>query len=218
MLERDLSGPVSEWMQSQGFTPYAEVSAVGYTIDLVGRKGAELLAVEMKRTLSKAVIHQAYRCDLFTPLRYAAVGSRPKSAGVERCRRSGIGLLAIAGGGVTVILEPRDGGRQAPKPYARAMHRALDNMTPGGTGGVPCMKGVGPAQECFERVAAYRQKCPLASWREIFENVPNHYANHASMRGAMCVVQNGRFKSEPLAGAGRGDNEVALAGSSPPPT
>ncbi|HLL74833.1 MAG TPA: hypothetical protein VK421_06175 [Pyrinomonadaceae bacterium] len=189
-------------MRDLGFTPYAEVSCVGYTIDLVGRKGTELLAVEMKRTLSGAVIRQAYRCDLFTRLRYAAVGTKPRAAGVARCQRVGVGLLSVVGDQVTVLVEPGAAdGRGTPQfdgHYARAMHKVLDAREPGGVGGVPCTKGVGPAQECFERVTAYRQTRPLASWREIFENVPNHYANHASLRGAMTVVQNGRFSSEPL--------------------
>jgi hypothetical protein len=190
-MESDLSQPVSDWMKAQGFTPYAEVSLPwrANAVDLIGRRGDELVAVELKRSLTSYVMHQAYRCNSFTPLCYAAVGTKPKAAGLERCRKLGIGLLCVAEGRADVAVEP-DYPFDAPNEgYVRRVHAMLDRMTPGGLGGVPCMKGTGPAQECYERVRAYRADNPRARWREVFEAVPNHYLDYKSLCGAMRIVE-----------------------------
>jgi hypothetical protein len=204
MLERDLSQPVSDWMSGMGFTPYAEVPFPmdGFPVDLIGRCDDELLTVELKRSLTERVIQQAAMCDLITDRRYAAVGTKPKAAGVERCRKLGIGLLSVVGGVVAVLVEPREihpSTAWIRDTYRAAVLKSLDVMTPNGTGGVPCMKGIGPAQECYDRVQIYRAAHPFAAWREIFREVPNHYNDYKSMCGAMRIVGERRcFKSEPL--------------------
>lgn len=113
MLESDLSQPVSDWLVSRGFTPYAEVPVPYWgprVTDLVGRKGTELIAVELKRSLTRTVIHQTYICDLITDQRHAAVGTRPSQTGIDLCRKQGIGLLSVRNGVVSVILNPRASG------------------------------------------------------------------------------------------------------------
>ena len=100
-LESDLSEPISQWLISLGFTPYAEIPFPHYgprTIDFIARKNSELIAVELKRTLTKEVIHQTYLSDLITPRRYAAVGTLPRAAGIQRCAELGLGLLSIIDG------------------------------------------------------------------------------------------------------------------------
>jgi hypothetical protein len=198
-VECDLSRPVSDWMASMGYTPYAEVPfpQSNHPIDLVGRNGREIITVELKVSLTKKLIHQAYICDLITDKRYAAVGTKPKAKGIEECKRHGIGLLSVIAGKVNVIVEHREKNPDTTwvrRTYAESMHRNLDVMTPNGLGGVPCMKGIGPAQECFDRVCAYRIKHPKAKWREIFNAVHNHYESSNSMCGAMRVVMRQRAK------------------------
>jgi len=198
--ESDLSKPVSDWLISRGFVPYAEVPFPHdgpRTIDIVGRKDSDLITVELKRSLSRGVIHQTAVCDLITNQRYAAVGTRPSQKGIDRCRQLGIGLLSIRDSAVSVIVQPRsreevEGQEWMRANYADRVHRSLDRMRPHGTGGVPCLKGVGPAQECYNRVQQYLNARPNARWREIFENVHNHYASHVSMCSAMKAVADGR--------------------------
>lgn len=201
MLESDLSQPVSDWLVSRDFTPYAEVSVPYYgprVIDLVGRRGCELIAVELKRSLTRAVIHQTYICDLFTDERYAAVGTKPNEAGINMCRKSGIGLLSVRGGAVNVILNPRPSGFATGErdfirqDWARKIHAQLDHAEPFGIAGMPCRKGVGPAQECYDRVQEYLKANTAATWKEIFANVRNHYVSAKSMCSAMKVVAEGR--------------------------
>lgn len=199
MLECDLSKPVSDWLVSRGFTPYAEVGLPYDTrvIDLVGRKGDELIAVELKRCLTRTVIHQTYICDLFTDQRYAAVGTRPNENGTAICRRHGIGLLSIRDGQVNVILNPRPseavaGSDSIRQNWQQRLIAALDQMEPFGIAGMPCRKGIGPAQECYDRVQEYLKTNAAATWKEIFANVNNHYVSAKSMCGAMKAVAEAR--------------------------
>lgn len=202
MLETDLSEPVSLWLISIGFTPYAEIPFPHYgprTIDIIARKDSELITVELKRTLTKDVIHQASLCDLITPRRYAAVSTVPRPAGIARCAHLGVGLLSIINSCVTVILEPKQRPNIVPTEnhYPAAIHKVLDNMTPRGIAGRPCRKGEGPAQACYDRVTAYRQQHPNASWKQIFTALSTHYNDHKSLASSMRIVQKTRTKRGP---------------------
>lgn len=201
MLESDLSEPVSDWLVARGFTPYAEVPVPYWgprVIDLVGRNGSELIAVELKRCLTRSVIHQTYICDLITDQRYAAVGTRPSQTGIALCRKQGIGLLSVRNGAVSVILNPRPSGfatgeRDAIRQdWAKKINAVLDHAEPFGIAGMPNRKGVGPAQECYNRVQEYLATNERASWRQIFANVRNHYVSPKSMCSAMKAVAEGR--------------------------
>lgn len=199
MLESDLSKPVCDWLTARGFTPYAEVEFPrdNRTIDLVARKDADLIAIELKRSLTRSVIRQAFLCDLITDQRYAAVATRPSQKGIDQCRRSGIGLLSVRDGVVNVILQPREVETIKEQSwirndYASNIHRILDRMEPNGIAGVPCRKGIGPAQECFDRVQTYLTQNSAATWSEIFANVSNHYVSARSMCGAMKAVAESR--------------------------
>jgi hypothetical protein len=199
MLETDLSEPISLWLINLGYTPYTEVPVpyCARRVDFIARKNSELLAIELKQTLTKAVIHQAYICDLITPLRYAAVGTLPRPAGIKRCSELGIGLLSVINQQVSVILEPeiRHSIRRDRNHHPSSIHNLLDRTTPHGIAGRPCLKGEGPAQSCFNKVTEYRKQHPRASWKQIFAAVPNHYANEKSLASSMSTVAADRGES-----------------------
>lgn len=210
MKESDLSAPVSAWLEGRGYEVFAEVFYGGRVVDLVGRKGDVLVCVELKRYLTRtgksSVINQARDDMLATPNVYVAVGSVPKDKGVISCLVWGIGLLVVKDGKVKVRCEPRREGR--PGYYSKVLHARLNRRRPGGTGGVPSKKGAGPAQEVEGRVAAYRRGHRGASWRDVYENVENHYKNAASLERAMAKLQDRRFRSEMrkmAAGAEKGE-------------
>lgn len=219
-MESDLSKPVSDWLTAQGFTPYAEVQFPGDhrgNIDLIGKRGTEVIAVELKRSLTRSVVHQAYMCGLITDQRYAAVGTRPSKAGVAQCRKVGIGLLSVRNGVVDVVTSPSQEGALgafAYPSYLSTLYKILDRMKPHGVGGVPCMKGVGPAQDCYNRVQSYLEVFPEATWRQIFNGVHNHYGSPSSMCGAMRVVAERRRERMP-AGVFSGRNVTIGGGSQP---
>lgn len=200
-MEVNLSPHVSDWMRSLGFTPYAEVpfpSSMN-VIDLVGRNAeGELLAVELKRSLTKEVIRQTYRADLITARCYAGVGTKPSRKSLAEAEKCGIGVVSVVAGCVRVVLEPRE---KHPDDSFRRHYRQkicvyLDHMKPDGTAGRPCVKGEGAAQECYAAVQAYRAQHPKATYREMFGVIPNHYDSHKSMCAAMRMVEVRRAFAE----------------------
>lgn len=192
--EAKMSPVVSEWIHSQGFTPYAEVPFRSRTVDFVGLSDSFLIAVEMKTSLNHSVFMQAYGNMIFAENSYAAVSSKPKPKTLERAKIFGVGVLHI-GNTVTVLSEP-GGKRESIESYVTDMRQWLKRMTPGGTAGMPMIAGVGPAQSVFDAVAEYRKTHPNASWQEIFANVPNHYKHAKSMQCALSWVPFRRARIE----------------------
>lgn len=181
MKESDLYPAVKAWLEAFGCVVYPEVHIYHRPVDVVGI-GPMIIGVEMKLCLSKKVVQQAYTLCLSCDRSYVAVASRPKNIGLAAS--AGIGVLRVHGGSVEVLSESAH--REPPSQYHRKNLVDLCSRLPtDGIGGVPNLDGVGPAQDCAKRVEAYRAVNPGASWKDIFANVPNHYANAKSMQGAL---------------------------------
>lgn len=183
--ESQMSLPVMSWLQQRGRIPYAEVRHRGYWVDIVaiGDMGEELVAVEMKTSLTKQVIRQAYMTNLFADYSYCAVLASPRTSSLAACFGQGIGVLRVQDGRVTVLAEAKN--NEPPEWNKRPIINALRLRPPGGVAGKPTLKGEGPAQDCARRVKRWRLEHPESTWAEIYTNVENHYANMASMRGAL---------------------------------
>jgi hypothetical protein len=182
MKEADLYPAVKAWLEGQRLKAYPEVPLQHRPIDVVGIGDAVTVGIEMKRHMSQKVIYQAATLSLSCDRSYVAVGSKPRS--LEQARRLGIGVLRVAKGMVEVLLESAHQGTPTPH-YRDQLRTKCARMTGEGVGGVPCLDGVGPAQDCKRRVEAYKKENPEAGWGEIWLKVPNHYASAKSMAGAL---------------------------------
>lgn len=182
--EVELSDPVTQWLKAQGCAVYAEVPFYGRAVDLVGENEDKQIAVELKQCFTQRLKHQAVVLQLATVYVYCAIISKPTKKSLETCKQLGLGLLRVQVSSVEVLLEPEQ--RIEPSKHWRFK---LKYHPKGGQGGLPQLKGCGPAQECFKRVEEYRKMHPKATWREIYENVPNHYASYNSMCGAQRTVK-----------------------------
>jgi hypothetical protein len=124
---------------------------------------------------------------------WVGVESNPQSSSLEDCRDRGLGVLRVDDG-VEELIQP-DPDRSASLTHGTSSQRLLDkleNLEPGGTGGYPNRLGKGPAQVVYDRVQKYREQHPDATWKEMYNNIPNHYASHNSMSGAMKSVKKRR--------------------------
>ena len=130
MKEADLYAPVKAFLQRQGYEVKGEVGAA----DVVGRRGDDLVIVELKLGFSLALFHQAMDRAVITDDVYVAVpaGGKGKALrnNVKLARRLGLGVLTV---------RTRDGFVEAladPGPYAarkvarkkKAMLRAFDRL------------------------------------------------------------------------------------------
>lgn len=128
--EADLYGPVKSYLQKQGYEVKGEVGAA----DIVGRRGDDLVVVELKLGFSLALFHQGIERLAVTDDVYLAVpaGGKTKALrnNVKLARRLGLGVLTV---------RLRDGFVEAladPGPYAarkisrkkKTLLRAFDRL------------------------------------------------------------------------------------------
>lgn len=183
MKESDLYAPVKKWLEGQGLKVYPEVPIWHAPTDVIAIGEAEIVGVELKTSMTHKLLHQAGVLSLACHRSYVAVPTKPKS--LERPLNLGIGVLRVTGGVVEVLAESAHKHGPPSDHYQQRIRATCAKMTGEGVGGVPCLEGVGPAQECKRLVDAYRAEHPKATWKELYEVIPNHYASHASMRNAL---------------------------------
>ena len=157
---------------------------------MVAQKGDILIAIEMKVCLTKKVIRQAYFATLETPWCYAAIRSNPTKKGIEKAKNIGIGIIKVTDK-VEIILDPNPISKSWRN--GNKIKSILSQIEPGGIGGMPCIRGVGPAQSVFDEVQKYKETRPKATWRELYKNIPNHYCSSSSMYNAMRTVEYNRL-------------------------
>ena len=184
MIEADLSEPISEWLQQRGFEVYTEVPFYARLVDLVGVNEERLVAVELKTSLTRAVIYQASINQLFAQESFVACFGNPRRASIERAAKYNLGVLTFNGVHVKMAKDAFP-HRVFSEERGKFIRSCLSFMEPGGIAGRPCVKGVGPAQLVAKAVIEYRKEKPRATWKEIYSEVPNHYSNAKSMQGAL---------------------------------
>lgn len=190
LRESDLFAPIAAWLREDGYRVYAEC----FGHDLLAVKGTRLVGVEMKLHWSRKLFYQCNSLVGLCEATYAAVGATPSWLAQNKCAKLGIGLIQVSKtGNLYHHHSPveRELSRQWDWKRARVM-RMLAKLPEDLThvGGVPCLKGVGPAVRVYALVKAYRDAHPKAGWKEIFEHVPNYYAHPDSLRCAMRSIKN----------------------------
>jgi len=183
LRESDLAKPVAGWLRSKGYIVYSEIPFWSRCIDMVGINDKDVCIVELKLRYSKKGFRQAYICQIATDNVYLAVGKKPSKKSIDFCGNYGIGLLVITDK-VETILEPK----KRIEVYYSAKNHLMENCLiapPNDDAGKPCMSGNGPAQAVGSFVVDYIKQHPKAGWKEVYENIPNHYSSHKSMACAM---------------------------------
>ena len=180
--ESQLSNPVRRWLTDRNYTVHTEV----FGHDLAGYFQERSVIVELKTSLTTGVIRQCLRAQTRANYVFAAVSTSPRKSGLSLASKYGIGVLRVAGGVVAMIVDATDKSwGESGKNFAKQMVNMKTSEAD--VGGLPCLEGRGPAQDCLKLVDEYRKSHPSATWREVFADVPNHYANPRSMAGAMSI-------------------------------
>lgn len=186
MREKELYNPIKTYFNRKKYKVSSEVPIPCWfaCCDLVAYNDNEIIAVEMKMSLTKAVIHQAHRNQMNSDKVYAAVPTKPRS--LEYASLLGVGVIVVKDDNVEIILESgifKRESKYTDQFKQQAEERFKYNRDE--IGGLPTLKGVGPRIECQKRVDYYLIDHPNASWKEIYANVKNHYCNYKSMAGAI---------------------------------
>lgn len=185
--EAQMSPMVSRWLADQGLTVYSEVELFS-PIDHVGVDWAtnRIVCVEMKTTCSTGVLRQAMSRQLITSESYVCVPRVPRESSMHVVRKHGLGLIV---NGEVVVQPDASQGRHEIEVYRTRLLERCRRIPVGGIGGLPTLKGEGPAIRCWATVDQFRKQNPKATWQQIWESVPNHYINARSMAGAMRLTE-----------------------------
>lgn len=184
MREADLSPIASAWLERRGFTVYAELPLLYYTVDLVGKRELDerVCTIELKPSLTENVARQAYRCRNHAHEIWCGVGTRParRGAGWDFCCRYGIGVLSLVDDRAIMF--------KLPAYFVPFIPLDTRNHPVGGTGGL-ATADYSPKQRVIKAVVDYLEaeedlQMHRHSWPDVFDAVPNHYAHWQSMRGA----------------------------------
>lgn len=194
--ESDLFPPLKKYFNELGYKVFTEVPYYSRSVDFVATKGDDHIAVEMKLHFNKEVIYQAGQNIMTFGKSYVAY---PVKKGTiyennevywklresvrdkyENCRMRGIGILQILPHGtIFTTLEAK-----YQKPY-RVFDFSTFEESVDDEAGLPCQKGVSSAFVVLDRIEKYVTEHPEANWKEIYENVQNHYSSKASLSGSM---------------------------------
>lgn len=128
--EADLYPPIKAYLQQQGYDVKGEVGAA----DVVGRKGDDVVIVELKTGFSLALFHQGIERLSVTDSVYLAVpaGGKNKAlkANVKLARRAGLGVMTVRlrDGLIEILADPGPyAARQSKKKKTRLL-RAFDRL------------------------------------------------------------------------------------------
>ena len=189
--EAKLFPAIKRWAEERGFVVYAEVPwpcASGAAFDMAGVRWdtRAVVIVELKVCFTEHLLYQCRLATLIAGDVWAAVRSRPRPSSIEKARNAGIGVLRVVGDVCSALLEPAARPKRAPvvQLYRDKLLARLERFGQGHreiVGGLPTLKGDGPAQQVYDAIQRYRAEHPKATWRAIFGVVPNHYQDHKSL-------------------------------------
>ena len=183
---------LADAFRENGFRVYGEVpgkyGSMVHDMVAVRQRWLYPVVVELKVSFTRHLLYQSRIAQLTSPVVFAAAGTRPGRGAIEAARVSGFGLLTVRPEGVRMIMRPII-HRKPWQPGLDSLRETLAEMEEGGPGGLPTQKGKGPGIEVYLAVRDYREAHPEARWREVFENVPNHYSSVNSL--VCCMNKRG---------------------------
>ncbi len=186
MREADLFLPLKKHFKELGYKVYAEVPTTWRSADVVVVKDDEHIAIELKLHLNRDVFHQAQDNRSHFTKSYIATPHKPKEGSevYNWCVSWGVGILQIMPKGT--VVEWLEAPTQTPKRiYDFEVFEELETDE----AGVPYNRGKSMAKIVVKRIVRYRETHPEATWKEIYQNVQNHYASHQSMKMSLLKFQ-----------------------------
>lgn len=197
-IETEVAAKVIEWLRSTGWTVYQEICPYygGNIIDILAVKDGEYWAIEVKTSLSLAVMAQALRNK-----DYAHYSSFAVPIGTERgdkvrhfaqivSRKLGIGFIEVCDFGsnrfspimtkVAPVLQPNP----LLSGYKGLLIKKAENFAPAGNNEG---KFWSHYRNTIEQAREYIEKHPGCTSKEIVENIKHHY-NHGSAAQALLTA------------------------------
>lgn len=190
LREHELAKPVEKALIKQGYTVYSEICpyAHGRLVDIVGLKGDEIIAVELKMSLNKKLFEQGIWNKSSFHKSYICVKSHPQLPTIEKCKKHGIGVMVVRNNTMIVLHKAETfntlmGYEETIKQIKKSPPGILD-------AGKPTAKGEGSGKYILNLIKEYILEHPKADWDELYNEIDNHYSSANSMRSALYTWNN----------------------------
>lgn len=184
MRESKLFNPIKLLFESRNYNIFTEINILYSCIDVIALKNNIIISIEMKMSLTKKLIRQAYTHKLFSNYVYVAVKTKPIKKSIDRCKKYGLGIICVKNDKAFIILESKE-NNDFYSNYRKILTKRCLQSKNNKIAGLPQLKGIGPRIDCKKRVKEYLKLNKNATWKEIFNNVSNHYCNYKSMACAI---------------------------------
>lgn len=189
--ETELAAHVVAWLRSEAWDVYQEVS-LGYGMaraDIVARRGACIMVVEVKTSLSLTVLDQAlgwqgraHQVCVAVPEHCSGKGAR---AGVEIAKRLGVGIIAVDyRGECRYLVDPPFTRRIAPR-LAKCLCEEQKSFAPAGNA---ASRYFSRWQQTCARAREFVASHPGCSLGTLFGSIQHHYASESGARSAFSAL------------------------------
>ena len=217
--EQAVAEVVVAWLEALGADVYQEVTVSGGVADIVARVGAEMWIVEVKTSLSLALLVQAMERRRLAHRVYIAAPHSRNARDVEMvCRELGLGLMVVTTGDFdSTWSQPKVrvaavSHRWNRRPVALSSQLVAEHKTHAKAGAVGAGGRWTPFRNTCERLAEHVRRNPGVTLKEAIMHVEHHYASAAGARsslakwiekgvvnGVQLVKENGRAVLMPVA-------------------
>jgi hypothetical protein len=192
--EQAVAEVVVAWLEALGADVYQEVTVSGGVADIVARLNAEIWIVEVKTSLSLALVVQAYeRRRLCHRVYVAAPYTRNQRDVGTLCEAIGVGLLSVTTGDfeaehgyyqpkVEQVVASRRWNRR-PVELASKLHP--EHKTHAKAGAVGAGGRWTPFRNTCEQLARAVRRDPGIRLKDAIATITHHYASNAGARSSL---------------------------------
>lgn len=180
--EQAMAAHVVEWLRTEGWDVYQEVTFRGPRADIVAKRGPVLHVIECKTSMSIALIEQGLGWQAYAHHVSIACPQRKGGGGSAIARRFGLGIIEVNGHGrVMQHVHPAFARVRIDK-LAKVLREEHKTFAPAGNA---ASRFYSPWQGTCDDVARFVAKHPGATLREMLAQVSTHYASAASARSSL---------------------------------
>lgn len=192
--EQDIAAVVVAWLEALGADVYQEVTVSGGVADIVARVGVEIWIIEVKTSLSIALLVQAMdRRRLAHRVYVAAPISRTIRDFVALARETGIGVLGVVTGNFEStwrydqpqVREECPSQRWNSRPVRLGADLRPEHKTHAKAGAIGGGGRWTPFRDTCEQLARVVRREPGISLKAAIEEIKHHYTSKAGARSSL---------------------------------
>lgn len=181
--EAELCDVVVAELRKTGWKAVCEIPFYERRIDIVAAKAGILMCVEVKKTFTSGLLHQAKSCQTTADWVYCAIGSNATDATKKQLLNTGIGLWQVIGKEIVCHQHPYS--RDPVAVYKAKLMSSIANASESTRGGLPSGPESGYLRAIAVDVATFKTENPTATWQQIYDGIKSPYSSSANLYSAL---------------------------------